>query len=1038
MSTIYGTLSTVTGSVHNVTSLAIRDARALTASFDVDFESYSQFVFFGSAAHQVDVGIARILNRYPVLGSAVDIEKFHASSSQYQEHIYQKYPKFAGIAHFHENDQVTVNNYEASGTAGYIGTGSLTVGVAVSRIQSAAQKKIISHLTQSDNMGWSLTTTSGELEFTVVSGSFLKSVTHTPTIDSFYTHAVFSRNANEIAIYVDGVKKATKTVEPDFFGDINNIGGALEIASGSLADSFPAGFSNFGFSGSLDEIRIFNYARPLSEMSCSYNVNIFAQPGLTLYYRFNEGITGTSGFDQIVADYSGNENHGAFTSYAANNRTGEYVFTSNAKVVTTTDTVFDGLQLVAASSSLLNYEVPTPVMFVQNRQVVDFADALITSGTIYDSRNPNLITRLLPAHLVTDDIVRSVVSDYGNNASGSGITDHVLHLQDDQDFAQDAMRDFLFTIGQMFDEAKAAIDGMTALENDRLTGFNRIPAEMLSEMLRVNGIDTAFQFLTLSAEEQLYGIDATSCIEAPLTPVKVREEFLRRLYNAQPGIHKSKGTREALRKVLNVFGVDESLVRIKEYVVNPTQIGSGSLRMRDTKLIPYISSSQEWQAHFDNTGASEFFPQVNATDGFALEVIGHFPSTASIVTASIWNVELKSSGNPDPLLPRIYTTRMSSSLTSSYGKLHFTSGSESFSTPTIRLFGDDTYVHITHGRGGTEFLTGSEDYLTVHTVRRGEVERTAHVTGTYSATDSFFMRDTDELILGPVVNPAKIVLTSSEGYFHEVRVWEKSVSLQESFTHASNYKSFGSTNVTSSYELLSLHAQLYDTGSTIFDIVTGSQHTWQIPGKSSIAQYREIEYFPYGTSVGLLDTQFKTRIRNDIGDLTELDDEEQFGDVPLVTVEMNMVDELSEELLNLFVDFEDFNRTIGRPVMKWWADYSDLEEYRAIYFKRVGGARLRQAISFEYFMNAYRVIDATFSRLVSQLIPALANFSEIAFTIENHPLNRQKVQRRPAIFRPDGSTTFNDTYLAELDAGEDYLASSNVIEAVIETFFTVT
>jgi len=71
-----------------------------------------------------------------------------------------------------------------------------------------------------------------------------------------------------------------------------------------------------GFAGRLEEVRIWNVARTLSQIQTNMNVELNAQSGLVAVYHFNEGVAGNSNAAVTTApDASGNNLNGTLNNF---------------------------------------------------------------------------------------------------------------------------------------------------------------------------------------------------------------------------------------------------------------------------------------------------------------------------------------------------------------------------------------------------------------------------------------------------------------------------------------------------------------------------------------------------------------------------------------------------------------------------------------------------------------------------------------------------------------------------------------------------
>ena len=81
------------------------------------------------------------------------------------------------------------------------------------------------------------------------------------------------------------------------------------------------------FRGTMDEVRIWNYARKESEILDKMHEELMGtETGLIAYYKFNEGNAGTANTDKTrLHDYSGNSNDGTLNNFALNGLTSNWL-----------------------------------------------------------------------------------------------------------------------------------------------------------------------------------------------------------------------------------------------------------------------------------------------------------------------------------------------------------------------------------------------------------------------------------------------------------------------------------------------------------------------------------------------------------------------------------------------------------------------------------------------------------------------------------------------------------------------------------------
>lgn len=103
-------------------------------------------------------------------------------------------------------------------------------------------------------------------------------------------------------------------------------------------------------------------------------------------------------------------------------------------------------------------------------------------------------------------------------------------------------------------------------------------------------------------------------------------------------------------------------------------------------------------------------------------------------------------------------------------------------------------------------------------------------------------------------------------------------------------------------------------------------------------------------------------------------------------IEKSMYQTISEEILSMFGTILDFNNLIGKPHYKYEREYRDLAKLKEIFFSKVGNTP-----DLEKYVDYYKWIDSSITKMLLQLIPASADFSdEISNLVESHVLERNK------------------------------------------------
>ncbi len=150
-----------------------------------------------------------------------------------------------------------------------------------------------------------------------------------------WAHVAFVLNNGTGFLYVDGVQVGTGSLTT-----VNTPSGNANLRIGQRV----AGGS-IPFEGAIDEVRVWNYARTVTEIQNDMNAEFCTIPtGLMAYYQFNEGVAGgtNTGLTNLP-DFSGSAFNGTLTNFALTGTSSNWVsgapITSGEIAVTLNETV---------------------------------------------------------------------------------------------------------------------------------------------------------------------------------------------------------------------------------------------------------------------------------------------------------------------------------------------------------------------------------------------------------------------------------------------------------------------------------------------------------------------------------------------------------------------------------------------------------------------------------------------------------------------------------------------------------------------------
>ena len=108
----------------------------------------------------------------------------------------------------------------------------------------------------------------------------------------------------------------------------------------------------------------------------------------------------------------------------------------------------------------------------------------------------------------------------------------------------------------------------------------------------------------------------------------------------------------------------------------------------------------------------------------------------------------------------------------------------------------------------------------------------------------------------------------------------------------------------------------------------------------------------------------------------------------LFTIEKNIYEAISSEMLTFLAGVVDFNNLIGEPVHRYRDRYKDLEKLRELYFEKV-----QSVTEAEKYFEYYKWFDDAITTIIKQLLPASGDgLDKVMNVIESHVLERNKYQ----------------------------------------------
>lgn len=459
-----------------------------------------------------------------------------------------------------------------------------------------------------------------EVELYVHSGTHNLSVSSSfQEGEDVYISCGFDRRIGKDELWIDQEVGRALTKQQYDFGKFDLSGGVANISKGVAKQDievFITGSSalvpNYQYlDARIDEFRFFHDYRNRKTVDANKKKSIFQTEKLKLYFKFNEpsSLYGNEGVLRTVLDSSGNSLHSLFYGdlfydYNSNfitqpqNATDndwqtlkndlsgafldptspvrgylesldqrhvpDFVYDSNFKKYNVFD---EKTSNVVASHNMLKNEQSyySPILFPGHPGTIVANMQLLKEAELYDKNNANLITKLVPPHLLLegradeafDTVEGDIVDPYtGESIPGSGEKGETQIIQK-----------FLYLMARFFDELKIYLDSFGRMLHVDYDNKGGVPDQMLPQLAAYLGIDLP-TFFSQASEEQY--IDAENINQnggfSEGSLLEIQNQIWRRVLVNLQDIIRSKGTLHSVKSLIRAVGIDpDSNFRFREY-----------------------------------------------------------------------------------------------------------------------------------------------------------------------------------------------------------------------------------------------------------------------------------------------------------------------------------------------------------------------------------------------------------------------------------------------------------------------------------------
>jgi len=824
-------------------------------------------------------------------------------------------------------------------------------------------------------------------------------------------------------------------------GSIANLGSLRHSVSGAAASTADIGYGKL--SGSIDEFRFWKKERTALQISRFW----FNQVGggantddnttdLGLYYKFNEGITGTSSIDQTVLDYSGRMSNGTWTGYDSTARS--------------TDSAIE-------SYSSNFKENKDPIIYSNHADYIEAYTEMENTGSVFDLTNNKSLYHHFPNWIVEEDST-----------------------------GEETLKNITQIMASYLDELSLQIRFLPRLnDNFYLSGSNSKPVSFAQRKLLSRGFMVQDLFTKSTITEALMDNDGERNYEEKLD--NVRNFIYENIYNNLISIYKAKGTEKSFRQLLHCFGIDQDIFKINVYSTNDEyefrdNSETVSSRARLVSFNPYASTTGSYNfkgsiyqmTSSDANTVSYLTGNTNVSIPMTFEGEFFFPKNEGTnrepyknynsVTSSLFGIHtaINAAGadeeydttwhTPDVADFQVYALRESNN--SKKVKFMLTSSDTSGIPFLTSSFYDDVYDNnqwnfavkvrpvsplADRVEGSTESDPGSggqpatnEDYV-VEFYGISTIGNT--ITHEFSVSSSMdytlathFMTSSKRLYVGSHYTnfTSSDPLSTTDVRVLSNRIWLDDLTQKELRKHAYDIDNYGrhepsrNAYLTISGALGDVNIPRTKTLALNWDYTTvttsDADGSFVVPDASSgssdlVARYGILSTalnnqhsglghnFP-ASDPNVVDVDYMISAKQQLPEiiqssdmvnvLTDADDDLYTRDsMPvkyMLSIEKSMYQTISEEMLNMFASINDFNNLIGEPVNRYRPQYKAMEKLRHLFYENVANTP-----DLEKYVDFYKWFDSAIVRMLKQLVPATAITMDNADNIvESHVLERAK------------------------------------------------
>ena len=852
---------------------------------------------------------------------------------------------------------------------------------------------------------------------------------------AFNNNSLTSSNL-DINFYVDGQLYSSNTLTN--YGDISlaNNSGSIAYIGAYQANSSGgdvATWDGLGNSfGSFDEFRFWKTARNSKQIYRNYFTNLGggsntdnSNTNIGVYLKFNEGFIDSSSIntlDALCLDYSGRVSNGTILNYDLNVKsTGSAI-----------NTFFNDL-----------LEEKDPIIFSSNPLVISTLDTYSQLGYKHDYENISSIYNTIPSW-ITEEAEDGKINDLSNLTQIISSYFDTLHLQIESlinlknvnyykegdkppPFANKLLSSYGFENLEIFNDITFLEDVLSRNENTEYEEKIHNIKNLIYQNIYNNLV---YIYKSKGTEKALRNLIRCFGIDNELLKINLYSN------NSVYELNNKYEYVSSPKKFVDFNNPDRYSATIYQRNISGDSDTRGYLTGSNTGYLSYVPLTSQIEIIFPKKITFDF-SNYNLPEFTEVSLFGaHTAKTNPVdlrwgidtLNYDLFNFQVyaikRAYDSPDVYFKLVTTINgVTSSLTTDWYKDVYDNQKWNFA---IRV-APEKYEFANFSSGSTK---GS--YL---------LEFIGHNTILDSIENSFILSSSISEINAKAalsvnkrfytgahyLNTTSSILTRTDVKVSSLRVWYDYLTNEELKAH-----SFDSTNVGRQYpnwkpyyitgslpitrlDTLALNWDFFNVTSSdsngqfvVQDASSGSLEASLAYGLGLLGSITKYRHTGYGYNFSTSDQQVvnKEYIFNakqqqpetiNGSDLVQVPDTDDYARPKTIkplnfylSIEKSMAQIINDEILNWFATIKDFNNLIGEPIERYRHEYKNLSHLRKIFFDKVGNTP-----DYEKFLNYYKWIDSSISMMLSQLVPASANISNMTRNmVESHLLERNKIQSK--------------------------------------------